>query len=213
MLRALLLDLYGTAIFARRPIGETYARLGRDLGVDQDAERLGRAFLAALTAVQEERTMEGDGRAFWREVVRRCTGSADDAYFEAVFATLGDPAAYRLEPTLLICLARLRAAGVRLAVVSNADLRTRPIVAGLGLDRAVDAVLISAEIGLVKPDPRVFLGACARLGVAPGEAVHVGDSWTSDVEGARAAGLHAWHYGSDVRDFAEVERRVLAARG
>jgi len=213
MLRALLLDLYGTALFTRRPVGETYAALGLDLGVDQDVARLGRSFSAALSAVQDEQAMEGDGRPFWREVVRRATGSADEAYFERVFAALGEPTAYRLEPTLPGCLARLRAAGFRLGVVSNADLRTRAIVAGLGLDRAVDAVLISAAVGVAKPDPHIFLRACDLLGVAPSEAVHVGDSRSADVEGARGAGLSAWHYGDDVRDFAEVERRLLALRG
>ena len=209
-LRALLLDLYGTALFTRRPVGETYAALGRPWGVEQDPGALGRAFHSALDAVQGERPMTGDGREFWREVVGRCTGCADPAYFERVFVAMSDPAAYRLDPTLPAALAALRAAGFRLGVVSNADTRTRGIVEGLGLTPLVDTVLISAEVGLQKPDPRIFHLACARLGVTPGEAVHVGDSLDADVCGARAAGLAAWRYGRDVQDFAEVARRLLA---
>ncbi|MFH1469749.1 MAG: HAD-IA family hydrolase [Pseudomonadota bacterium] len=209
-LRALLLDLYGTALFTRRTVGETYAALGRDFGVEQDVSVLEPAFHAALAAVQDEQAMSGDGRPFWREVVRRCTGCGEEAYFERIYTAMGDPGAYRLDPTLPAALGALRAAGFRLGVVSNADTRTRAIVEGLGLDALVDTVVISAEVGIEKPDPRIFHLACDRLGVAPAEAVHVGDSLGSDVRGARGAGLTAWRYGHDVADFAEIARRLLA---
>ena len=51
------------------------------------------------------------------------------------------------------------------------------------------AVIDSREVGLDKPDPRIFLAALSELGVAPAEAAHVGDSVPRDVKGALAAGL------------------------
>lgn len=59
----------------------------------------------------------------------------------------------------------------------------------LGIEPLFDVVLISESVGYWKPDPRIFQLALERVGVEPGEAVYVGDSPTSDVAGARAAGI------------------------
>jgi epoxide hydrolase-like predicted phosphatase len=60
---------------------------------------------------------------------------------------------------------------------------------------AFDELFISAEIGLVKPDPRLYRLALDRLGVAPGEAVFI-DDFPENVQAARQAGLHAIHFTS-----------------
>lgn len=51
----------------------------------------------------------------------------------------------------------------------------RPILKDLGLDQLFDTIVISAEIGVEKPNPIIFEAACQELGVLPEEAVHVGD--------------------------------------
>ncbi len=213
MLRALLMDLYGTAFRPIRPVAETYARQGRAHGVEQDQDRLMTRFQQVFTEVSGQQRMEGDGRAFWQRVVAEATGCDDAAYFEDLFRYFGRASSYRLDPHLLGCCARLRAAGLRLGIVSNADSRTRAVLAGLGLDRAVHEVLISGELPWDKPQPEIFHLACERLGVEPAQAVHVGDSPHFDLEGARGAGLLALHYGVQVRDFSAVERWVLQCVG
>jgi HAD superfamily hydrolase (TIGR01509 family) len=60
-----------------------------------------------------------------------------------------------------------------------------------GLSPLVDEVVASHDVGCAKPDPRIFGIALERLGVEPSRAVMVGDSWTADVLGARAAGIAA----------------------
>jgi putative hydrolase of the HAD superfamily len=86
-------------------------------------------------------------------------------------------------------LAALRAAGLRLAIVSNWDCSLRGILGELGLAGAVDAIIVSAEAGVPKPDAAIFLAALDELRRGPAEAVFVGDSLETDVLGARAAGL------------------------
>ena len=86
-------------------------------------------------------------------------------------------------------LARFRARGLRLAVVSNANGTVGALFDRLELTPFFDAVLDSAVEGVEKPDPRLFLLALERLGALPGEAVHVGDFYSVDVVGARAAGI------------------------
>ena len=58
-----------------------------------------------------------------------------------------------------------------------------------GLDVFVDALIVSETVGVVKPDPLIFHVALEQLAVRRDETVMVGDSWASDVEGARAAGI------------------------
>lgn len=97
---------------------------------------------------------------------------------------LPDPDA---EPALR--LARER--GLRAAVISNSNGSVRAILAALGLASRLEFVIDSSEVGVEKPDPKIFGIALARASVAPDEAVYVGDLYSVDVRGARAAGLGA----------------------
>jgi putative hydrolase of the HAD superfamily len=86
-------------------------------------------------------------------------------------------------------LARLRARGLRLAVVSNSDGRVAQILASVGLAPHFEAIVDSHFEGVEKPDPAIFRRALARLRVAPERACYVGDIYAIDARGARAAGL------------------------
>jgi HAD superfamily hydrolase (TIGR01509 family) len=86
-------------------------------------------------------------------------------------------------------LEALRALGVRLVVVSNANGTLRRLFDRLDLTRWFDVVLDSHEWGVEKPDPRLFHLALAESGAAAATTVHVGDFFHIDVAGARAAGL------------------------
>ncbi len=88
-------------------------------------------------------------------------------------------------------LERLRALGLALAVVSNADGSVERSLTRLGLRPFFAHVHDSAVVGFEKPDPRIFVHALARAGAAPEATLHVGDLFHADVVGARAAGVHA----------------------
>lgn len=85
-------------------------------------------------------------------------------------------------PGLLRLKGRVRIGSV---TNGNADLQT------IGLARHFDASVAAPTFGVAKPDPRIFLEACRQLGVAPEEAVYVGDDLLLDVGGAQRAGLRA----------------------
>jgi putative hydrolase of the HAD superfamily len=76
-----------------------------------------------------------------------------------------------------------------LVAVSNWDVSLAPTLRALGLGDMLDAVITSAHVGAAKPAPEVFTAALAFLGLAPREALHVGDDPRLDVLGARAAGV------------------------
>ncbi len=83
----------------------------------------------------------------------------------------------------------------RLGVVSNGfpDAQYKKIEA-IGLDSMISCVLLSEELGIRKPDPRIFLRAAQVLDVHPDECLFVGDSYSNDVVGAKSAGMHACWY-------------------
>ena len=88
-------------------------------------------------------------------------------------------------------LERLRALGLRLVVVSNANGTLHTVFGRLGLSGLVDVMLDSYHEGVEKPDPRLFDLALERAGARRETTVHVGDLYYVDVVGARAAGLRA----------------------
>jgi HAD superfamily hydrolase (TIGR01509 family) len=86
-------------------------------------------------------------------------------------------------------LQRLRDAGYRLALVSNAEPNLRKRIAAAGLERFFETLVISAEVGSEKPAPAIFEEALRRMAVSPLAAMHVGDFYSIDVVGAQGVGI------------------------
>ena len=81
---------------------------------------------------------------------------------------------------------------VRIGIVSNNILdEQQGKLRHCGFDSFIDALVVSEDAGVSKPDPAIFRIALARLQAREDEAVMVGDSWGADVEGAHAAGIRA----------------------
>ncbi len=89
----------------------------------------------------------------------------------------------------LATLQALRANGLRTAVVSNADGRAEALLHAIGLGAHLELVVDSHYEGIEKPDPVIFERALARMGLRAERAAYVGDIYSIDVVGARAAGL------------------------
>jgi putative hydrolase of the HAD superfamily len=94
----------------------------------------------------------------------------------------------RLYEDSLPCLRRLRRQGRRLAIVSNCSCQAGAIVRSLGLDRAVDAVVLSCDVGVRKPDPAILRIALERVRTPPARALLVDDQ-PGNLDAARALGL------------------------
>ena len=111
----------------------------------------------------------------------------------------------------LSVLKKLSDQGYQLGVISNLRRDMDQLCRDLQLSPYLDFCLTSAEVGVEKPDPAIFVAALERAGVKPAEAVHVGDQPRSDLVGASGAGLHAvlldrgnWH--QDVVNCVRISR-------
>jgi HAD superfamily hydrolase (TIGR01509 family) len=99
---------------------------------------------------------------------------------ETLYQRAIDPAWWVPYPDTVEVLQSLKTQGLRTAIVSNIAFDIRPAFRAAGVDTDVDVFVLSFEVGVVKPDPRIFQMALERLGVDAGEAVMIGDSEEND---------------------------------
>ena len=188
---AVLLDAYGTLVELDDPFVRLRESLRRHIGVEVAPADVERAFRAEMAFYSEECQMGADAeslaglKADCARIILSELGI--DAGEGAAARMLADAVAFRAFPDAAPLLAGLELAGAPVAVVSNWDYSLRGTLAGLGLE--FDAIVTCGETGVRKPDPRIFLEALGRLGVAPADALHVGDRDGTDGVGARAAGF------------------------
>jgi len=147
--------------------------------------------LGALMARTDDRQR---GWIYFESVLRH---AGVDAATDAAAAALAEVRAYHdihnvwehVPADVVPMLVGLRALGVRLVVVSNANGRLHTMFTRVGLTPYFDVILDSHHYGVEKPNPRLFTLALAESGAAAASTVHVGDFYHIDVAGARAAGL------------------------
>ena len=200
------------------------------------ADVLDDAHYAAAVRFGTDLDAEADWAACWTEYLEgyaEFCGVAPDRREEVhrhLDSEFADAALWcREAPGCRSGLADLAATGVRLGIVSNADgmigerLRERELLQvgpGVGVD--VDCVIDSGAVGVMKPDPRIFLLALEAMGLDADDAWYVGDMPGIDVVGARRAGLRPFlvdplrlHRGADydrVASLADLARLVTRAR-
>ena len=85
-------------------------------------------------------------------------------------------------------LDRVRAIGVKVAIISNSEGMLDRLFRDLGILGHFDLVVDSGKVGFEKPDPRIFQVAFDHFATRPEHAIHLGDVFATDVLGARAAG-------------------------
>ncbi|KUM79157.1 HAD family hydrolase [Streptomyces curacoi] len=134
-----------------------------------------------LSAEQHRRAMRG-----WWERVDFLRGAEEAAYRE-----LTAPDAWVPYPDTEPVLRALRERGLRIGVVSDFAWDLRGHLAHHGLEDLIDTCVLSYEQGREKPDPQLFLKACADLGADPRATLMVGDNPVRD-GGASACGLRTY---------------------
>ena len=203
MPEVLTLDVGHTFLFPDPPLGEVYARAAARYGVQVTPAWAERAWEHAWEHAkgQQEGLIYGttyeEGLDFWLKVNRRVFqdhGLSPEelhAFVSDLYLGYGRAKLWRVDPGLDRLLDLCAELDVPVALVSNWDVRLRGLLDELGLLDRFQEVIISAEVGIEKPDPAIFEHALQRLGRAPERAVHVGDTWNDDILGARKFGMKA----------------------
>lgn len=199
---AVTLDVTGTLIHSPG-LAAIYAEVLERHGVRSDASTVGpiirrvwEEFDCQVGLGQERFGQHPEGPAgWWRRFMDRVVEHLDEPSpgpFAAaeLFDRFAHAEAWEVFPDVLPALEALRDRW-RLAVLSNWDPRLPVLLRRLGLASFFEQIVYSAEVGVEKPHPAIFRSALDRLGLEPGNVVHVGDRVRDDVEGASAVGMGA----------------------
>jgi HAD superfamily hydrolase (TIGR01509 family) len=196
----LSLDAGNTVIFLdHERLAEHVRRAGFDVHAAALVRSEGEAKLLAETGELLDFEWEGrtaPGARGWGATVGTMLargGVPGDALPELVSTLFREHVALNywslVPPGLGVALERLRATGVRVAIVSNSEGMLDALFAQLGIAKHFDAVVDSGKVGVEKPDPRIFSIALERCAATAPHTLHLGDSVATDVWGARAAGI------------------------
>jgi len=197
MIRSILFDIDGTLIDHGHSQEMALRRLHRHLdlqeaGLDDFVEewkRVGKKYFdeyarGNVTLAEQRifRVQEALGR-FGREI------GYHGAYglFEIYLSFYKDY--WTLYPEVKGVLSGLKSR-YKLGVISNGDsCGQREKLTMTGISDMFDTIVISEDIGVAKPDPKIFYHALGELGVKPQESLYVGDDLVADIDGARASGM------------------------
>jgi len=200
MIKAIFFDAVGTLFRLTKTVGDHYAYVGSEVGLDLDSQNLERAFHTAWKQMPRRAAIDGprenDDKDWWRELVDRVLDQVApslsefdrDNYFEVAYEHFAEAGVWELYPEVRGVLEQLQPR-FQLAVISNFDGRLRLILQHLGISKYFVHVFVSSELGADKPDPEIYRRAVSLMNLHPNEVLHVGDDPKRDWEAATAAGL------------------------
>jgi putative hydrolase of the HAD superfamily len=199
-LKAIFFDAAGTLFYLTKTVGDHYALVGEDVGLNLEAKKLDAAFYSAWAKMPPREAIDGprenDDKDWWHELTDLVlqeaapeVGELDrDNFFEVAYEHFAESGVWELYPEVIDVLKQLHRR-FQLAIVSNFDGRLRVILERLGISKYFGHVFVSSEIGADKPDPEIFRRAVKFLGLQPGDVLHVGDDPERDWHAAALAGL------------------------
>jgi putative hydrolase of the HAD superfamily len=197
MVKAVLFDFYNT-LAETADWGPSWEELVAEQGYSLPPEVRERWWNDGIDGIEhDEHSVSRDHYVAWQQSrVRSMLGecgvpeAAQDVFIERV-REIGAHNRIDAYAEVESVLRELRGRGVALAICSNWDWDLHEAVESAGLTGSVDVVVSSAWVGARKPHPRIYSHTLEQLGVAPEDALFVGDTWACDVDGPRAAGMRA----------------------
>lgn len=200
-IKAVFFDAAGTLIKPARSVGASYAAIAAKHGKEVSSTNITERFRTCFDAAPRlafpsatEDTVAALERDWWKSLVAQVFEPWSpfvrfEEYFAELFAYFASPNAWTLYPEVLETLTSLKERDLILDVISNFDSRLVRILDGLGAGAQFENIFVSSRVGYAKPDGRIFNAALSYHGLAPAQALHVGDSEINDLRGANQAGL------------------------
>ncbi len=182
MLKAVLVDLGETLVGFRPRTYELIANELKESGYDVPPIRVYRTMMRLMGSYNypdDDGNSPFDLKEFLFEL-----GIVSDSLFKRINEVVRYGDTHFLYDDAIPFLEGVRSLGLRTVLVSNATPRAKKIVEEYNLSSYLDYTLFSCDVGLVKPNPRIFSLAVGKTG---SPAVHVGDIYEIDVVGAKRA--------------------------
>jgi putative hydrolase of the HAD superfamily len=221
MIRAVICDFYGT--LAETPDwGPSWEELVAELGYTLPSDVRERWWNDGIDGTEhDEHSLSRDHYVAWQQA--RVRGMLDECGIPAcdqdlLIARVHEISGHRrinAYDDVVPVLTELRAREITLAICSNWDWDLHEAVAAAGLDGRFDVTVSSAWVGARKPHPRIYAHTLDQLQLGPEEVLFVGDTWSCDVDGPRAAGIRTVyvrrpHFGPDATAPSSAEAEPVA---
>ena len=204
MIKAVFFDWFNTLADFKPPRAELYSQAFQQFGIKPSPKEIMRGILTADRYYFEENAKSPVGKRSAEEQAR-----VYSYYPKAILAEAGIKVAEELPlkilkivrqqikeltfvlfDDVLSTLKTLKERGLILGLLTNATKDMLSLHRKLGIEHYLDFVVTAQEAGADKPKPPIFLAALDRAGVKAFEAVHVGDQYQLDVEGAMGVGIN-----------------------
>ena len=188
--KAITFDVGGTLIEPWPSVGHVYEEVASRHGVRIKPEELTRRFAVAWNRKENFSYTKADWEALVDDTfIGLTTILPSQSFFEELYSRFSEPDCWHMYGDVIPTLTTLNERGVRLAVISNWDIRLRPLLEVIGLADWFESIHVSSEIGKTKPDLGIFRAAINSIGLPSSQILHVGDSELEDYQGAQAAGM------------------------
>ena len=200
----IFLDAVGTLFGVKGSVGEVYAEVAQQFGVEVSAQVLHRSFVQSFRAAGrpafgalDRAQIPAKEFAWWQAIATNTFQQAGaleqfpdfGEFFAALYAHFATDAPWVVYPDVRSTLERWQRMGVTLGILSNFDSRLYSVLQALDLATFFASITISTEVGAAKPDARIFAIALQKHDCLPNAAWHVGDSFEEDYQAAKAAGM------------------------
>src|SRR5207247_4326578 len=176
--------------------GEGYRAFCARYGMEADPAKFEAAVASAASLLDGPEETQYDAGIFvqyTRHIIEQMGGRGariDDCARE-IYAEWAACQHFELYDDVPAVFRDLSAAGIRLGLISNSHRCLASFQSHFELQGLISATVSSSDHGFMKPHPSIFSAALQLLGVAPSEAVMVGDSVRQDIEGALNVGMRA----------------------
>jgi len=203
LIKAVFFDWFNTLALYHPPREELQAAACREHGIEVEPQQLTRSLFLADKYFWEENARSSISKRsseeqkdvhteyeirLLKEVGIEATRDVAALVMSKTMASLADMS-FVLYGDVLPTIDALKQRGLVIGLISNIERDILPICQELGLAPYLDVIVTPVEAGADKPDPAIFHAALKNAMVKASEAIHVGDQYSSDVVGARGAGI------------------------
>ena len=202
--RVLTVDAAGTLVQPWPSVGTVYAKAAKENGINVKDDEINERFFIVFGELQKNKNITiGEEKKFWREVVQRIfqpysSQKSIDSLFGDLWDLFAEGKHWRIAEKAKETLEELINRGYRLAVLSNNDSRLRSVLKDHGITNMFEKIFISSEMGVEKPDKKIFQMVETQMNEPSSSFLHLGDSHSRDFEGAKNAGWSALLFGKPI---------------
>ncbi|MDJ0796199.1 MAG: HAD family hydrolase [Calothrix sp. MO_167.B12] len=202
--KVIFLDAVGTLFDVQGSVGEVYSQIAREFNVEASAETINKTFFSCFKASPpptfpdiDEQDIPQSEFAWWRNISYQTFEKAGvvaqfsdfSAFFSELYIHFGTSEPWFVYADVVSSLNKWQKMGIELGIISNFDSRIYSVLQGLELRDFFKSITISTQVGVAKPDPKIFARALEKHNCPPTAAWHIGDSIREDYQAANAAGL------------------------